>query len=476
MRRPETLTEKVWRSVSKSKQFSNVFRYRGVLFVASIPIGLILLILLVVPNFNPYTEKSHTLAELHHDSSADKVSDLHQFAVVFDAGSTGSRVHIFKFTKSKNDLKLISDTFEQLKPGLSSYPDDPTAAALSLKPLMLKALETVPKHLQSSTPISLKATAGLRLLPGDKADKILEAVKSYLKDQPFSLADDAVSVLGGQDEGGFAWLTLNYLLGKLGGKPEDTVAAIDLGGGSVQEAFAVTETQAAQAPKGYTMKLKGGGKDYNVYVHSYLGYGLMAGRAKVIEAFKKKEGHPCFVNNYSGAYKYAGKDYNVEAAALQFEACSSTGTEALDTKAECGAVKDQCSFNGAWRGDAAAAQSRSYYISSYFWDRARDTGIIANPKATSFTTKVQDFSTHAQKACSSEMSTLSHVTKTYPDIQADAAPYLCLDLTYLKVLLEAGFKLPPTAQVTLVKQVDYDGQKIEAAWPLGAAINDLASR
>ena len=34
----------------------------------------------------------------------------------------------------------------------------------------------------------------------------------------------------GTDEGGFAWLTLNYLLGHLGQSNSDTVAAIDLVG------------------------------------------------------------------------------------------------------------------------------------------------------------------------------------------------------------------------------------------------------
>lgn len=72
-----------------------------------------------------------------------------RFAVVFDAGSTGSRIHVFKFTQGAGGhLELDSDTFEQLKPGLSSYADDAKAGAQSLAPLLKVALEAVPPELQ----------------------------------------------------------------------------------------------------------------------------------------------------------------------------------------------------------------------------------------------------------------------------------------------------------------------------------------
>ena len=74
----------------------------------------------------------------------------------------------------------------------------------------------------------------------------------------------------GSDEGAFAWLTLNYLLGFLGKDGSETMAAIDLGGGSVQEAFALTDAQAKADPDPlYVTKLKGGGVEYSVYVHRY---------------------------------------------------------------------------------------------------------------------------------------------------------------------------------------------------------------
>ncbi len=46
-------------------------------------------------------------------------------------------------------LDLDTDTFEQLKPGLSAYPDDPSAAASSLDPLLKVATTVVPEELQA---------------------------------------------------------------------------------------------------------------------------------------------------------------------------------------------------------------------------------------------------------------------------------------------------------------------------------------
>ena len=57
-------------------------------------------------------------------------------------------MHIYRFMQSGGKLDLQSDTFEQLKPGLSSYADAPEDAAKSLIPLMESALKTVPTELQ----------------------------------------------------------------------------------------------------------------------------------------------------------------------------------------------------------------------------------------------------------------------------------------------------------------------------------------
>ncbi len=104
---------------------------------------LIAAVLTILPRASTLAQDpSLTLKDLQNHKSGVR------YAVVFDAGSTGSRVHVFKFNLEDGRLKLQSDTFEQLKPGLSSYADDPAKAAASLQPLLDTALKTVPPQLQ----------------------------------------------------------------------------------------------------------------------------------------------------------------------------------------------------------------------------------------------------------------------------------------------------------------------------------------
>ena len=70
--------------------------------------------------------------------------------------------------------------------------------------------DSPPPAPQASTSLSLKATAGLRLLPGTKAQDILEAVKAFFADYPFKVKSDAVAILDGGRSAALsvcAWLT-----------------------------------------------------------------------------------------------------------------------------------------------------------------------------------------------------------------------------------------------------------------------------
>ncbi|OUM63282.1 hypothetical protein PIROE2DRAFT_43512 [Piromyces sp. E2] len=100
---------------------------------------------------------------------------------MIDAGSTGSRIHVYRFNYCNLSPTLEDETFKEIKPGLSAFPD----------------------KLQGCTPIAVKATAGLRLLGEQKSEAILKAVEDKIKNEyPFNLPkENGVIVMGGKDEG-----------------------------------------------------------------------------------------------------------------------------------------------------------------------------------------------------------------------------------------------------------------------------------
>lgn len=62
---------------------------------------------------------------------------------------------------------------------------------------------------------------------------------------------------------------MNHLLGNTDKLVKDTVGIVDLGGGSVQMAYAVEDKVAWSAPAGYIREVNGKGVRWNVYVHRY---------------------------------------------------------------------------------------------------------------------------------------------------------------------------------------------------------------
>lgn len=67
----------------------------------------------------------------------------------------------------------------------------------------------------STTPLVLKATAGLRLLLPVEAENLLNEVRDVFLRSSFLVKDDSVEILDGIDEGIYSWFTINFLLGKI---------------------------------------------------------------------------------------------------------------------------------------------------------------------------------------------------------------------------------------------------------------------
>ncbi|KAG0546356.1 hypothetical protein BDA96_02G440500 [Sorghum bicolor] len=445
-------------------------RYRGVLLVVLAPLALVSLVLLLMPR-SP--SGATGVARRSGPAGADK------YAVIFDAGSSGSRVHVFRFD-SNLDLVHIGteiELFVQKKPGLSAYGNDPREAAESLVSLLDEAKRVVPVELRDQTPVRVGATAGLRNLGAQKSEAILQAVRDLLREKSsFKNKEDWVTVLDGTQEGAYEWVTINYLLGNLGKTYADTVGVVDLGGGSVQMAYAIAEKDAEKAPKpsdgedAYVKKLFLKGTTYYLYVHSYLHYGLLAARAEVLKAGNGNGYSNCMLEGFQGQYKYGDDSFEASASpsGASYSKCKDDAVKALKVDEACTHMK--CSFGGIWNGGGGAGQ-KNLFVASFFFDRAAEAGFV-NANAAVAKVKPSDFRQAAERACSLSV---KNAEATFPGVPKDNIPYICMDLVYQYTLLVDGFGVDPNHEMTLVKKVPYSDAYVEAAWPLGSAIEVASS-
>ncbi|KAM3164260.1 Guanosine-diphosphatase [Lachancea thermotolerans] len=418
-------------------------------------------------------------------STGTKCTEEHQYVVMIDAGSTGSRVHIYEFDMCTKPPTLLHETFEMLKPGLSSYGSDPAGAAQSLDKLLDLAVEVIPEKRRKCSPVAVKATAGLRKLGDEKSAKILEAVRAHLeKDYPFPVVENGAVVMTGDEEGVYAWITANYLLGNIaGGEKVPTAATFDLGGGSTQIVFEPAFPPNEKMIEGeHKYPLQFGDEKYTLYQFSHLGYGLMEGRNKVnsllVEnAIKDKKiskddkvaklFSPCLP---PGAI---AEDVEVEmpdktSKTVTFEGpvtpagpqCRALAEKVLHKDAKCS--EPPCSFNGVHQPSLVRTfkESNDLYVFSYFYDKTQPLGL-----PSSFT--LQELADLARMVCNGESvweSVFSGIPGSIEKLEKE--PQWCLDLSFQVALLHTGYDIPLYRELKTAEKIsDY-----ELGWCLGASL------
>ncbi|GLV35393.1 NTPase [Carabus blaptoides fortunei] len=376
------------------------------------------------------------------------------YAVVIDAGSTGSRVLAFSFHKAYLDGRLVLDDelFVETKPGLSSFAKNPEKSAQSINKLLEQAKQKIPKKYWSQTPLTLKATAGLRLLPAHQAEDLLDAVRALFEKSLFHTTPESVAIMDGVDEGIFSWFTVNFLLDRLSANPDRTVAALDLGGGSTQVTFAPT-TPSTLKQTDYIHNVQAVKGTIPVYTHSYLGLGLMAARKEILtyghESDKKNLSSHCvnpFISNKK--FHYSGVDYYVSGNDATVRGDSDPVVDFYD----CTRIIIDYVYSKVIPLEELHTKQINAF--SYYFDRATEYGLI-DPFTGGIVT-VEQFMNAAKDACAT--------------INVDQ-PFMCLDLSYIWVLLEHGFGLKPATKLNLFKKI----QGHEISWALGAAFNILKS-
>lgn len=419
----------------------------------------------------------HTKSKLTKacSKSFDQSKPLVQYVLMVDAGSTGSRIHVYKFNNCGPIPTLEGEAFEMIKPGLSSYPDDPEKAAESLDELLEVGMRTVPKELRGCSPIAVKATAGLRLLGLEKANNILAAVKYRLDTKyPFPVVkEDGVIMMEGKDEGVYAWITTNYLLGNIGtAEKTETAAIFDLGGGSTQIVFEPDFDVHGEMSEGeHKYLLKYAGREFILYQQSHLGYGLMEARKsvhrEVVQTAPGLDGplvNPCIPPgiNKDLTVDVDGKTHAVtmtgppDSGATQ---CRFLTEQILNKTALCASAP--CSFNGIYQPPLTRTFSKGdVYVFSYFFDRLTPLGV-----PSSFT--VSDIMAVQNQVCAGPKVWPEHFSAISGAIDElnDRAEY-CLDLSFILSLLHFGYEMPMERNIKTAKKLKNN----ELGWCLGASL------
>ncbi len=359
-----------------------------------------------------------------------------RFLIVVDAGSRGTRLHLYSLHYSLGNLLIINELSDpnRLQTGnIDAFAEDPHQAGQQVKPLFALASAMIEKEGGDPKQVSayFYATAGMRLLEQKNPIKARTIYQSIRLQMQKYFQVKAVRTLSGVWEGIYNWIGINYLLGRLQ-DPKKTVAALDMGGASTQITYSVESHQAADL-----IPVRVGHYKYNVLSHSFLGLGQ-----------NQAEQNVGFV-----AACYPQNALPGSETAFVFQPCAMRLTALLDKYHIANAFKHKIEADEQFLG-----VSGYYYVGDFF-------GISDKSYP------IQALHDQIVAVCSQPY---RRIQQQHPQIDPKYLAHYCFQGVYQYVLLTQGYGLSEAStaeRYNILNAVTTARGTVIPSWSLGVAVS-----
>ncbi|KAL4459354.1 hypothetical protein ABPG74_017967 [Tetrahymena malaccensis] len=386
------------------------------------------------------------------------------YGVVLDAGSSGTKAQIYQWpclrSSSVPHFNLNATQSKKFKEPLAHFQGQTHKLKVYFDEIFSFINEKVPSIMRQQTPIILGATAGMRFLSQQNQIEIIDASKTLLSQYgyyfPQSKQNEWCTILSGQQEGAYLWVSVNYLLNMLTFNQNQvtlTVATIELGGASTQIAF-LPKAKRVESNQSYDFDMViNGFNDWHIYTYSYLGYGKLKARRNILLSQNPTSSYiiysPCFFNGYEGIQMINNILYKIKGVGIYSE-CTQSILNYLDVN------KNNCLFQDVKQ---CAMQNQYQYLIPAHMVIYASSGIQKAAHLLGFNNQfvLRDFSYKTEQLYSIAWKDASILYQEEEDLENS----LFL-VTYVECLLKFGYNIEVDRQIFVPQKIN----SVSPGWTL----------
>ncbi|MDM8521371.1 hypothetical protein QUF64_15095 [Anaerolineales bacterium HSG6] len=368
------------------------------------------------------------------DLSMVEINELESdetYTVIVDAGSSGNRVHLFKWQESNGRISEIETVEFKSKAEnsvpLSGFGNRPECASVAYKGLN-SLLEEVENKGGKAVEVYILATAGMRGLSDDEQKKIYTALCEYLN--PWvseTCLETNIRTITGNEEAGFAWLSINRdaIINNEG--RQNTQNILELGGASMQIAF-LTDSEPAKNDR--FIFTQSDEEIYTLYAVSYLGLGQnkVSSHLGSIMTSPNQEVFSCYPTGFKPPDKTEAYLWNAEQCDVTLQTYLESETLCSlneENKTHCDSNNLELSIPDAFTNSFEVAGEKEFTVLSNFYHTANILGLTDSWTLSDFNKASEGFCGKSWDDLVKENEAPEKFLKNY-----------CFSATYINLLLE----------------------------------------